>query len=40
MFRPGKAAVEAWAYSTLKQLGIPTLDRDERNLHHGLAASA
>jgi tRNA A-37 threonylcarbamoyl transferase component Bud32 len=26
MFRPGKAAVEAWAYSTLKQLGIPTLE--------------
>lgn len=26
MLRPGKASVEAWAYSTLKQLGIPTLD--------------
>lgn len=26
MFRPGKAAVEAWAYAALKELGIPTLD--------------
>jgi tRNA A-37 threonylcarbamoyl transferase component Bud32 len=26
MFRPGKAAVEAWAYYTLKLLGIPTLE--------------
>ncbi len=26
MFRPGKAAVEAWAYARLKQLGIPTLE--------------
>lgn len=26
MLRPSKAAVEAWAYFTLKQLDIPTLD--------------
>ncbi len=26
MLRPGKAAVEAWAYATLQQLGIPTLE--------------
>ncbi len=26
MFRPGKAAVEAWAYATLKRLNIPTLE--------------
>jgi hypothetical protein len=26
MLRPGKAGVEAWAYATLQQLGIPTLD--------------
>ena len=24
ILRPGKAAVEAWAYATLQQLGIPT----------------
>jgi len=26
VLRPGKAGVEAWAYATLQQLGIPTLD--------------
>ncbi len=26
VLRPGKAAVEAWAYATLQQLGIPTLE--------------
>jgi len=26
MLRPGKAGVEAWAYTTLQQLDIPTLD--------------
>ncbi len=26
MLRPGKAAVEVWAYAALQQLGIPTLD--------------
>ncbi|MCP4993431.1 MAG: hypothetical protein GY934_06555 [Gammaproteobacteria bacterium] len=26
LLRPGKAAVEAWAYATLQELGIPTLD--------------
>lgn len=26
VFRPGKAAVEAWAYATLQRLGIPTLE--------------
>lgn len=42
MLRPGKAAVEAWAYSTLKQLGIPTLDViafGERRVFGTLASS-
>jgi tRNA A-37 threonylcarbamoyl transferase component Bud32 len=26
VFRPGKAAVEAWAYSRLREIGIPTLE--------------
>ena len=42
MFRPGKAAVEAWAYSTLKRLGIPTLEVvafGERRVFGSLAAS-
>jgi len=42
MFRPGKAAVEAWAYSTLKHLGIPTLEVvafGERRVFGSLAAS-
>jgi hypothetical protein len=42
MFRPGKAAVEAWAYSTLKQLGIPTVDViafGERRILGALASS-
>ncbi len=26
VLRPGKAGVEAWAYATLQQLGIPTLE--------------
>lgn len=42
MFRPGKAAVEAWAYSTLKRLGIPTLEVvafGERRIFGSLMAS-
>ncbi len=42
MLRPGKAAVEAWAYSTLKQLDIPTLDViafGERRLLGSLAST-
>jgi hypothetical protein len=42
MFRPGKAAVEAWAYSTLMKLGIPTLEVvafGERRIFGSLASS-
>ncbi len=42
IFRPGKAAVEAWAYSTLRRLAIPTLEVvafGERRIIGSLAAS-
>ena len=42
ILRPGKAAVEAWAYATLKQLGIPTLEVvafGERRVFGALVAS-
>jgi tRNA A-37 threonylcarbamoyl transferase component Bud32 len=42
MLRPGKAAVEAWAYATLKKLGIPTLEVlafGERRIFGALVAS-
>ncbi len=42
MFRPGKAAVEAWAYSTLREIGVPSLEVvafGERRVLGSLAAS-